>query len=148
MSSSQTTNQEAFQFSISPQDATLTEARISRILAKATREAQKEARADGISLKADSSLHGGFFGVGEIGALLLLAKTATGAKVIAATSAGAKILGKGVLGGIGGAGGKYFFDHYLAPRLRELNLLPSKFRPANEASAPSSKKKAKRRKRG
>jgi hypothetical protein len=126
----------AYRFSISPQDAALTEPRIQELLAKATKEAEADAKQDGYDVQAKSGLEGKFLGLGEATALLILVgKSTAAAKVWVAAEAGSKILAKAVLEGAGVAGGKLFFDKYLAPRLRKMNLLPSKFQPARKASS-------------
>jgi len=141
--------EQTYRFTISPQDASLTEARIRKLLAQATAEAEKEAQEKGSGVAATSGLEGGFGGVGEITALLILAaKSATGAKVIAAAGAGAKIVGKAALGGVGAAGGKLFFDKYLAPRLRKLNLLPSNLKVVEKTAKRVPRKKPGKPKRG
>jgi hypothetical protein len=142
--------QKAFRFQISPQDASLSESHIEKLLKSATAEAAAEAQRDGYQLAAKSALEGGFGGIGEIVALLVLAaKSATGAKIIAAGGTVAAELGKGFMAGAGAAGGKLFFDKYLKPRLVKLNLLPSKFRSTvAESSPPAPKKKPSGRKRG
>lgn len=132
-----------YRFSISPQDASLTEARVENLLAQATTEAEEAARRDGYKVDAKSDLEGRFLGIGEVTALVVVAaKSATVAKMLAAAETGGKILAKAALEGTGAAGGKLFFDKYLAPRLRKVNLLPTKFRPARkEPSSPKPKKK-------
>lgn len=143
MAQRRSTVKRTYRFTLTPQDASLNEARIQKLLNKATAEAIKQAEKDGHTVEAKAGLEGGFGGVGEIAALLVLAaKSATGAKIIAATTKGGAMLGKAFLGGVGGAGGKLFFDKYLAPRLVKLNLLPSKFRPTRaEPPATVPKKK-------
>jgi hypothetical protein len=145
MTSQEAPAQEAYRFAISPQDAALTSAKVKKLLAVATTEAAEEALADGYDLQAKSDLEGGFLGAGEITALLVLAaKSATVAKIVAAAEAGGKLLAKSAVGGVGAAGGKLFFDKYLSPRLRKMNLLPSKFQPARKESPAATKKKKKR----
>jgi len=141
--------EQGFRFSISAQDASLNKAKIQKLLAQATAEAEAQAQKDGLPLTAKSGVEGGFLGIGEATALVILvAKSATGAKMIAGAATGGKILGKAALEGIGAAGGKMFFDKYLAPRLRAMNLLPSKFKASSKAAAPAPTKKADRRRRG
>jgi hypothetical protein len=149
MAQRRATVKETYRFTITPQDASLNETRIQKLLKKATVEAIQQAEKDGHRVEAKAGLEGGFGGVGEIAALLVLAaKSATGVKIIAAAGKGGAVLGKAILGGVGGAGGRFFFDKYLAPRLVKLNLLPSRFRPTRaQPSAPVRKKKPREHKR-
>jgi hypothetical protein len=136
----------AYRFALSPQDSSLSEAKVRKLLAKATADAVTEARKKDDSVHAQAELEGGFGGIGELAALLIFAaKSATGAKVIGAVTTGTAALGTAVATGAGTEGGKFFFNKYLKPRLLKLNVLPSKFR-ATGATAPKPAKK--RRKRG
>jgi hypothetical protein len=68
---------------------------------------------------------------------VLAAKSATEAKIVEAVSKGGAALCDAFLKGTGTAGEKLFFDKYLSPKLVDLNLLPSKFRPTRaELSSP------------
>ncbi len=128
------TEKQSYRFALSPQDALLTDAQVRRLLGKATTEAAKAAQEDGFAVKAKSGAEGGFLGIGEISILLTLAaKSAVVAKIVAAAEVAAEKTGEGVAG----AAGAYFFNHYLAPRLRKMNLLPSKFRVAGKESSSS-----------
>lgn len=130
-------------FTISAQDASLTEARVVELLAKATADATEQARKDGYEVETKSGLDGGFLGVGETAAVLMLvAKSATVAKMVAAVAAAGKVAAAKVAEGGATAAGGFFFGHYLAPRLRKLNLLPANFRASEKkTSEPKSEKK-------
>jgi hypothetical protein len=134
---------QSYRFALSPQDASLTDAQVRKLLGKATTEAEEAAKEDGFVVKARSGAEGGFLGIGEITILLTLAaKSAMVAKIVAAAEVAAEKAGEGVAG----AGGAYFFNHYLAPRLRKMNLLPSKFRAAGKESSTSAPKPAPKKK--
>ena len=134
---------QSYRFALSPQDASLTDAQVRKLLEKATTEAAAAAKEDGFVVKARSGAEGGFLGIGEITILLTLAaKSAMVAKIVASAEVAAEKAGEGVAG----AGGAYFFNHYLAPRLRKMNLLPSKFRAAGKESSTSTPKPAPKKK--
>jgi hypothetical protein len=133
----------SYRFALSPQDASLTDAQVRKLLEKATTEAAEAAKEDGFAVKAKSGAEGGFLDIGEITILLTLAaKSATVAKIVAAAEVAAKKAGEGVIE----AAGAFFFKNYLAPRLRKMNLLPSKFRVAGKESSSSAPKPAPRKK--
>jgi hypothetical protein len=111
-------------FCLPPNTPELVWRRIQKLLNQATAEAIKQAKKDGYRVEAKAGLECGFGGVGELAALLVPAKSATGAKIIAAVGKGGAVVGKAILGGAGAAGGKLLFDKYLAPKLVKLNLLP------------------------
>ena len=143
MPSRNATIEHEFRFSISSQDASLTKAQIRALVAQATKDAEEEAKKDGEAIEVKSGLPGGFGGIGEaVVVLTLLAKTATGAKIIAGAVAAGKTIGGAFAGGTATAGGKYFFDKYLAPRLKSANLKPSKFQATSKPAAPAAKKTA------
>jgi hypothetical protein len=130
-------------FAISAQDASLTEARLKKLLAEATAEAVEQARKDGYEVETRSGFDGGFLGIGETAAVLVMvAKSATVAKMLAAAAAGGKVVAEKVAEGGATAAGAFFFNKYLAPRLRVSNLMPTSFRPAEKkVSDPRQKKK-------
>jgi hypothetical protein len=129
-------------FSISPQDASLTDARVQKLLAQAIADATDQAKKDGYEVETKSDLDGGFLDFGATTALLLLAaKSATVAKMLAAAAAGGKVVVTKVAEGGATAAGAFFFTKYLAPRLRHVNLLPAKFRAAKKKSAPTKSNK-------
>jgi hypothetical protein len=149
MSSRKPTAELGFRFAINPQDSSLTKAKVQKLLAKATAEAEAQAQADGFGFEAKTGLEGGFLGIGEATALLILVlKSGAGAKIVGGAVVGGKIVGKAALEGIGAGGGKLFFDKYLAPRLRNMNLLPTKFEAAEKAPTVATPKKTERRKKG
>jgi hypothetical protein len=130
-------------FTISAQDASLTEARVKRLLAQATAEATTRAKKDGYEVETRSGLDGGFFGVGETAAVLvLMAKSATVTKMLAAAAAAGKVVAAKTAEGGAIAAGGFFFNEYVAPRLRKLNLLPANFHAAQKkALEPKPEKK-------
>jgi hypothetical protein len=119
----------AYTFGVKPLDSSMNRAAVSRAVTKATRDALAEARGDDGRLRATPQLTGGLGGVGEAAVLLFVWKAA-------------KVAGGAALAGAGSAAGKAFFENYLAPRLRKLNLLPHGFRAV--APKPSGKKPQKK----
>jgi hypothetical protein len=121
-----------FRFVISNQDPNATEADVRKLLQQATEEAVKAARAK-LNTEATAELEGGFFGLGETAVILAILH-------VAKAGAGAIALGAA------GEAGKEFYKKYLAPQLRKLNLLPSKFEeiPQKSARSKNSKKKKSR----
>jgi hypothetical protein len=130
-------------FTISVQDGSLSEAQAVKLLAKATAEATAEARKDGYEIvESRSGFDGGFLGIGETAAvLILIAKSATAAKIMAAAAAAGKVAAAKFGEGIAGATGGFFFERYLAPRLRESNLLPGSFHATEKKSSESKAEK-------
>jgi hypothetical protein len=109
-------------FVIEPQDPKLDEKKIRALLEGAKNEAVKAASREH-EVSAQLGVPGGFGGVGEIAIAVNL--------VLPYLKDAGIELTRGTLE----AAGAYFFTQYLAPRLRELNLLPSKFRAQPEIAA-------------
>ena len=83
---------QSYRFALSPQDASLTDAQVRKLLGKATTEAEEAAKEDGFAVKARSGAEGGFLGIGEITILLTLAaKSAMVAKIVAAAGVAADL---------------------------------------------------------
>lgn len=96
---------------VTSQDPGLNEIRIRDLLEQATKQAVAAVPRGQGTFKALTFVEGGFAGIGEI---------SVGLKLLVPVL---KDIGAGGLG----AAGAFFFNEYLAPRLRNLNLLPSKF---------------------
>jgi hypothetical protein len=120
----------AYRFVITVADPTLTEAQVQSFLEEAIREAAQAASHQLPDLNPLAEFEGGFAGLGEATVILSVLLHAAQA---AAAAAGL---------GAASAFGKMFFENFLAPRLRKLNLLPSKFHKVHNAgSRPAGKRK-------
>lgn len=120
-------------FTIQPQGARVDEKQLGTLLDEASKQAVRAAKQDKKRISVTYELTGGFGGLGEIGVALHLALPYL------------KEIGKELADGTLVAAGEYFFNHYLAPQLIGLNLLPSKFQ-AGVKSEVSTKRASKGRK--
>jgi hypothetical protein len=112
------------------EDPQLTEERVFYLLEKATCEAVDAAKRKLHKLEPVTEIEGGFGGLGQPTVVLALLHAAEAGVKAAALGASASV-------------GKMFFEEFLAPRLRKLNLLPSKFHLANPKRSPRSASRAK-----
>jgi len=100
---------ETYEFHLEIHDPSLTEKDVRRLLQQALSDASDAAtRAEGTAVEAEVEIRGGFAGLVAPVVILIL---------------------KALLVGTGEAGGKYFFDKYLKPRLDKIQLFPSGFKP-------------------
>jgi hypothetical protein len=116
-------------FQIQPQDKKLSEADIRRLLEEATREAEAAARQEH-AVSAQLQVPGAFGGVGETLIIVHLLLPYLNPLLPYLQEAG-----KFVVEGTLTAAGEYFFKQYLAPRLRQRNLLPSEVKVETEVPA-------------
>jgi hypothetical protein len=115
-----------FRFVINNEDPNATKAEVLNRLQTATLQAVEAARAE-LNAEATAEAEGGTGGLGETAVILALwhaAKVGAGAFAT----------------GMASAAGKKFYEKYLAPRLRELNLLPSKLKELSEETVPIKRK--------
>ena len=103
---------ERYRFSLEVVDPELKPDDILNFVEEALREALAESDAAGA---ADVALEGGFFGIGELSVVLII-------KTAAALAGGAFVTG------MGKKAGEFFFEEYLAPKLRRKNLLPGELK--------------------
>jgi hypothetical protein len=106
---------------------------VRRRLNQAVEEAVTAAKKNDVRVNAKAETEGGFFGLGEMAVILVIAHAAK-------AGAGAFALGAA------GAAGKSFFEDFLAPRLRKLNLLPAKLEEILAKTKPRPAKKKVRKK--
>jgi len=102
-----------FRFVLRNEDPKAKPTDVKRRLNEAVNDAVKAAKQNNVAIKVKAETEGGFFGLGEMAVVLAIAHAA---------KAGAGLFAAGAVG----AAGKSFFEDYLAPRLRKLNLLPAK----------------------
>lgn len=102
--------EERWEFRLQIVSPALAEKDVRRLLEEALQEASAEAqRAEGMEIDVQVELRGAFGGAGELVAILLF-------------------LGKAFTGGAAGAGGKYFFEKHLKPRLEQRKLYPTELK--------------------
>ena len=118
-----------FRFVIRNEDPGAKPADVRRRLDDALQDALRAALEDGLALTAKAETEGGFFGVGETAVILAILHAAK-------AGAGAFALGAA------GAAGKGFYEGYLAPKLRKLNLLPAKLEQLPDKKSTPAKKKS------
>ena len=102
-------------FTITPQGVKPSEEELHRLIQQAANEAL-QAKREHDQISATPQFPGGFGGLGEIAVAFHLALPYL------------KEIGTHLADGALDTAGAYFFTQYLAPQLRKLNLLPSKFR--------------------
>jgi hypothetical protein len=107
-------------FNIRRQDSKLDSTAIRRLVEEATKEAEAAASADNAE-SAKVQMPGAFGGVGELAFAVHLLLPYLQPLLPYLQEAG-----KELAGGVMTGAGEYFFQRYLAPRLRKRNLLPSK----------------------
>jgi hypothetical protein len=105
--------EEVYTFTLDVLDTRMPESDLRRAISESTQGALEDLKLDSSLIDAD--LEGGFAGLGEVAVLLVMKKVGT-------------IVATGVLAGAGQRVGEFFFDQYIAPRLRARNLLPKGFR--------------------
>lgn len=118
-----------FRFVLSVEDKSLSESDVKRLVQQATQEAIDAGGQQVAELKPSTEVEGGFGGFGEAAVILAL---------VHAAKAGAIAAGLGA----SKAAGETFFKEFLAPKLRKLNLLPSKFQPLPRTETGQTPKKS------
>ena len=107
---------DTYRFVLSVEDRSLTGVQVKKLVQQATQEASDAAGERLMGLQPSTELEGGFAGLGEATVILALVHAVKAGAIAASVGASS-------------AAGKMFFEEFLAPRLRKLNLLPSKFHP-------------------
>ncbi len=108
-----TATRATYRFTLEAADPKLTRVQVQKLLNKATRDSATQMRRTKRGFSAKVELAGGLGGLGTWLVVLTLWQAA-------------KIAGAAAMAGGGKALGEAFIKDYLLPRLRKVNLLPSK----------------------